>query len=161
MNNKKVCEYINTLDANKKYLAEEFVKSGLGQTTGGYLGNVRAEDIPNTETSQKQHFLNYYGNENISDKKPTFSYLRCPQLILFIAEVFGVPDKALNAAYDIIQDYEQKGKIINTTKNGNYLWGKEVFREFKNALKIGEVNKIIRDNDNIGDIKKEVEKLFK
>lgn len=106
-------------------------------------------------------FLNYYGNENISDKKPTFSYLRRPQLLLFIAEVFGVPDSALDKAYNIIQNYEQKGKIINTPKNGNYLWGKEVFREFKNALKTGEVNKIIRDNDNIGDIKKEAEKLFK
>lgn len=154
MNNKDVCNYISQLPehkTDKDYYAERIVKNGLGQTTGGYIeAGIK---------SQKDHFRYYYGN--IPDKKPTYNYLRCPQLILFIAEVFEVPDDALEKAYNLIKEYEKNEKSIKTLKNGNYFWGKQIFIDFKKALKIGEVNKIICNKDNIEKIKEEVKELFK
>ncbi|MBR5683384.1 MAG: hypothetical protein IKW96_08965 [Ruminococcus sp.] len=162
MNNKDICDYISKLPehkTDKDYYAEEFVKNGLGQTTGGYLGNVEPDEIPKIGITQKKHFQGYYGN--IPDKKPTYNYLRCPQLILFIAEAFGVPPSTLKATYDLIEKYEKDKNLIKTRKHGNYLWGEQVFRDFKSTLKIGEVNRIIRNNNNIEDIKEKVKELFK
>ena len=107
MNNREVCEYVKGLDAQKndmgkEYIAEKCVSEGYGQTCGGYLKGKNINAF-----SQKEHFLSYYGSEKKKDKLPSYSYLRCPQLLLFIAEIAGMPKEKLEEAYNIIIKYFQ------------------------------------------------------
>ena len=155
MKNKGVCEFITTIKNEDKFLSEKFVKAGLGQTTGGYLG----KNGEGPRKTQKQHFLDYYSGS--LDRMPSYNMLRCPQLILFVAEVFGVPAVFLNKAYkDFEKSEKAKGTINKRDKNGNYFWGTEEFRHFKKTLRIGEVNKIIKNRDDIEEIKNDVSRLF-
>ena len=84
MNNREVCECVKTIDLHKeRYFSEICVEEGYGQTWGGYLTSGKT-------LSQKDHFLQYYGREDMAEKMPSYTYLRCPQLLLFIAEAAGV-----------------------------------------------------------------------
>jgi hypothetical protein len=126
MNNGEVCDYVRrTIDPHKnKYIADSCVKEGYGQSCGGYLKDCNKKYI-----SQKEHFLNYYDDK--AEKPPTYSYLRCPQLLLFIA---GVSRKSLEKAYETVKNYEDANKLKDDEKNGNYMWGKQAFREFKSKI---------------------------
>ncbi|MGB4661872.1 MAG: hypothetical protein WBI07_22045, partial [Mobilitalea sp.] len=104
MNNGKVCEYVRTIEPHKNNIGEEYisdlcVKQGYGQSYGGYLKTCKNDDIKLAEPSQKEHFLNYYGDK--AEKLPTYYYLRCPQLLLFISEIAGVSSKSLDDAYKV------------------------------------------------------------
>lgn len=161
MNNRQVCDYVKTLKEhklNQDYVCDSFVKSGYGQTTGGYIVLAKVVDFPNAEPSQKEHFLDYYGK--IPDKLPTYSYLRCPQLILFIAEISGVPHEVLTRATNIIMQYEDKNDLTGSNdKSGNYLWGKQVFRDFKYELKFSQIVRIIKYSNDWGTIFEQVKNL--
>ena len=89
MNNRKVCEYISKI-SEREYLADLCVKQGYGQSCGGYLTSYSKDNSILTRPSEKRHFLNYYGNEKNAERNPTYYYLRCPQLLLFIAEIAGI-----------------------------------------------------------------------
>ena len=105
MNNREVCEYIKTIDLlqnhKERYFSEICVEEGCGQTCGGYLTSGKT-------LSQKDHFLQYYGREDMAEKMPSYTYLRCPQLLLFIAEAAGVSREKIESAYNELKQYEDK-----------------------------------------------------
>ena len=162
MNNGKVCEYVRTLEPHKNNIGEEYisdlcVKEGYGQSCGGYLNTCKKDDIKLAEPSQKEHFLNYYGDK--IEKLPNYYYLRCPQLLLFIAEIAGVSSKSLEEAYKIVKDYENANKLRNKDKNANYMWGKQAFREFKSKIHFTDVVTIIRNSENWDEVREKSMKL--
>ncbi len=156
MNNGDVCRYIQTLD-KKRFLADKFVQNGFGQTSGGYLGKGGRKK----EVTQKQHFLDYYSGI-LNKKMPSYNRLRCPQLILYVAEAFGVPEEILNKAYKEFAESEIANRTVyKDNKDGNYFWGTDEFRQLKKTLKIGAVNRIIKEYSDIKEIKNNVARLFK
>lgn len=162
MNNGKVCEYVRTIESHKnnignEYIADLCVKQGYGQSCGGYLKTYKKDDMKLAEPSQKEHFLNYYGDK--AEKLPTYFYLRCPQLLLFIAEIAGVSSISLEAAYKVVSDYENDNKLRNKEKNANYMWGTQAFRDFKSQIHIRDVVKIIRNAENWDEVKERTMKL--
>nr|WP_308743435.1 hypothetical protein [uncultured Anaerocolumna sp.] len=164
MNNREVCEYVNTLEPHnnnngEEYISDLCVKQGYGQSCGGYLKTCKKDDIKLAEPSQKQHFLNYYGDKCMAEKLPTYYYLRCPQLLLFIAEIAGVSRENLKNAYTIVKEYENANKIRNKEKNANYMWRKQAFRDFKLKIHISEVVRIIRTAENWEEVRNRTEKL--
>ena len=158
MNNRTVCEAISKLK-EKQYIADKCVKEGYGQNCGGYLGSGLKKASKVAGPSEKEHFLSYYGREEIAEKNPTYQYLRCPQLLLFIAEAAGVSKENLEKAYCILKEYEKANHLEGTEKSGNYMWGKEAFGEFKRQLQISNVVKIIKAANSWDEVVKEVEKL--
>lgn len=160
MNNQQVCNYVRDLDASKtKYLADIWVDNGYGQSCGGYLSAYEYNGVEPKTPSQKDHFLGYYKkNQNLSI---TYHYLRCPQLLLFVAEIAGVPKNCLVTAMDYLAEYESKSNIAKTKdKNGNYMWGKPEFRVFKSMLHISDVVKIIKRAENWDEVLRDT-KIFK
>lgn len=162
MNNKEVCEYVCTLDPHKnnieeKYISDLCVEEGYGQSCGGYLTTCKKDSIKLDEISQKDHFLNYYSDKGVGF--PTYHYLRCPQLLLFIAEIAGVSRENLKKAYRIVKGYENSNQLRNKDKNGNYMWGKQAFREFKSQTHINDVVKIIRKAENWDEVRIRTRKL--
>lgn len=158
MNNRKVCEYISKI-SEREYLADLCVKQGYGQSCGGYLTSYSKDNSILTRPSEKMHFLNYYGNEKNAERNPTYYYLRCPQLLLFIAEIAGISKHRLDKAYNILKKYEDENMLRSTEKNGNYIWGKQEFRDFKAQLQINAVAKIIRVSMTWDEVKAEVANL--
>ncbi|MCW6110142.1 ORF6N domain-containing protein [Clostridium sporogenes] len=155
MNNGKVCEYVRTIEPHKNNFGEEYisdlcVKQGYGQSCGGYLKTCKKDDIKLAEPSQKEHFLNYYDDK--AEKLPTYNKLRCPQLLLFIAEIAGVSKKSLKDAYKIVMDYENDNKLRYKEKNANYMLGKQALRDFKSQIHISEVISIIKNAENWNDV---------
>lgn len=157
MNNRAVCEAIRKLE-KEEYIADTCVSAGYGQNCGGYL-EVTSKKETASRPSEKEHFLSYYGREEIAEKNPTYQYLRCPQLLLFIAEVAGVSKEKLEKAYCILKDYEDKNKVKEKEKSGNYIWREDEFRAFKLQLQISDVVKIIKVSKDWDEVVKEVKKL--
>lgn len=157
----KICKVLDEVrrqheheNANgEMYVCDILVNAGYGQTTGGYRER-QVCDRP----SQKTHFLKYYGNKG--EKNPAFYYLRCPELLLFICELAGVPRDTLEVAAKVISDYEDEYELLNTAKSGNYVWGKQVFRDFKKELKLTSVVRIIRTESEWIDVRSKITKLF-
>lgn len=158
MNNRKVCEYISKM-SEREYLADLCVKQGYGQSCGGCLASYSKDNLILMRPSEKMHFLNYYGNKKNVERNPTYYYLRCPQLLLFIAEIAGISKHRLDKAYNILKIYEDENMLRNTEKNGNYMWGKQEFRDFKSQLQINIVTKIIRVSRTWEEVKAEVANL--
>lgn len=162
MLNKEICQFIQSVndrfnEDRVEYVAERCVREGYGQTIGGYL------DKNGKHMTQKEHFLYYYGSEKNKQKEPYYYFLRCPQLLLFVAEVMGVERVRIEKAYDILKSYEDKLKIRKKEKNGNYMYqyeqGKEIFRDFKSELLIADINRLVKLADTIWDAKSEIQKL--
>lgn len=145
-----MCEIVRNLE-DKEYFADCLTKQNWGQTSGGYLCGYEDED---REPTQKEHFLSYYSKKQ---DKITYAYLRCPQLILFIAEVMGVPHNILEAAAEKITEFDKK---YQGEKNGNYLWGEKAFGEFKKILFFSDVCKAIKCSEDEDEAKEKVSKLF-
>lgn len=149
MKNGEVCKFIKKSQKNKEYLADKCVREGYGQSSGGYLISSSNKKIKTDTPSQKEHFLSYYGVKGKPDKFPSYNYLRCPQLLLFIAEVAGVSQNRLEQACEILKKYENdKGLRYTTEKNGNYIWKEHEFKELKKQLQISQLVKIIREENN-------------
>ena len=148
MINAQVCDFLKSIPNEGKYIANMCVVEGYGQSSGGYL-NASANKPLSYAPSQKEHFLNYYGSKRCLNKPPSYHYLRCPQLLLFVAEVAGVSQNRLEKAYEILKKHENdKGLRGTSEKNGNYIWKESVFKEFKEELQISRLVKIIREVNN-------------
>ena len=151
MINVQVGDFLKSIPNERKYIADICVIEGYGQSSGGYL-NASANKSLSYAPSQKEHFLNYYGSKSMLSKLPSYHYLRCPQLLLFIAEVAevaGVSQNRLERAYEILKKHENdKGLRGITEKNGNYIWKEPVFKKFKEQLQISQLVKIIREENN-------------
>lgn len=162
MINRDVCEYVSSIEPHKNDKGEEYisnlcVKESYGQTCGGYLKDCKKIDTKLAEPSQQEHFLYYYCNK--AKMPPTYYYLRCPQLLLFIAEIAGIPRENLKSAYKILQDYENNNELAGKEKNGNYMWGKQAFRDFKSQIYISELVKIIKGAENWNEVRARVKDL--
>lgn len=153
MNNREVCESIRKNKSNTS-ISDTCVEHGYGQTCGGYLKR-RDKSLP----SEKEHFLNYYSNKRNAEKFPTYYRLRCPQLLLYIAEIAGVSQKSLEAAYGVLIDYEEKNNLRNTEKGGNYIWREKEFSEFKEVLKINDIVTIIRNAKTWDEVQEKASQL--
>ena len=88
-----------------------FVKEGYGQLSGGYIECSKCKkvkiDANTAEPNQKWHLLESYYREYDSkkDAKRCYSYLLCPELLLWIAEAAG---------FNIKNVAEEAKKIINS-----------------------------------------------
>lgn len=144
MNNQQVCECIKKIDdSGIEYIADKCVKNGYGQSCGGYLSDNKNLDVESEIPSEKEHFKSYY--EKLGSNKPTYNYLRCPQLLLYIAEVSGISSSYIEASYTILKEYEDSNSLRNSKKNGNYIWGKKILKDIKLELRISEVVKVINE----------------
>lgn len=161
MNNREVCKYVQTISLynnDQKYIGDTCVDQGYGQSCGGYL--TTNSKSPNTEKiMQKEHFLRYYGREIMAEKLPSYGYLRCPQLLLFIAEIAGLSRERLDNAYEIIKNYEEQNYLNGTAKNGNYLWGNPIFGDFKQELCIPAIVRIIKKSESWDEVMKQIRNL--
>lgn len=160
MNNAAVCKIIKELECKnlvKTQYSEQCVKEGYGQTCGGYLNQCKKSAVNPIDISQTMHFITYYGTK--PDKMPTYQYLRCPQLLLFIAENAGLQKKYLVKGYEIVKKYEDDNKLKFTNKNANYMWGQQAFRNFKLELHVKDLVKIIKESSNWKDVVAQVEQL--
>lgn len=164
MNNREVCEYVRKLDVNKncegkEYISDLCVKQGYGQTCGGYLKAYSIDDLKQEIPSQKEHFLSYYSHKNRIDNMPTYDRLRCPQLLLFIAEIAGISKEILIDAFNIVKNYEEENNIKNKMKDGNYMCRSKQYGDFKKKLHISSLVNIIRKSENWDEVIEKVKKL--
>ncbi len=143
MKNGEVCEYVYILKKNmpKEYIADGLTREEYGQSVGGYFKANRGRL---GETAQGVHILQ------------ADHFLRCPQLILFIAEIAGASSECIENAYGMLKQYEDNNNLRYSLKSGNYIWGKEVLNTFKAELKFKEIVKIIKEADNWDDVRKQV-----
>ena len=160
MNNKAVCEYVEKMKPiESEYFAEKLVNTGYGQTCGGYLQGIRRKEAIEKRTSQREHFLSYYGSEKKKDKSPSYNYLRCPQLLLFIAEIAGVQKEKLEEAYNIITKYEDEHDLKGKEKDANYIYRECGFKDLKKVLQISMIVKIINESDYWCEVREKVSLL--
>lgn len=154
MNNGEICRYVRALDYDRKrYVCELCVDEGYGQTCGGYLESNA------TISTQKEHFLGYYGGGDKVERAPSYHFLRCPQLLLFIAEIAGVSRKRVEDAYEKLKKYEEEEGKKNTDKNGNYIWGKQILRDIKEQLCISAVVKILKESTSWDEVEAQTREL--
>ncbi len=146
-----ILNYVKSVDTSKFSIAEDFVAAGYGQTKGGYM-----KQKPHRKPSQLEHFVNYYDDKR--DKLPSFASLWCPELMLFIAEIFEVPRENIVKARDIVAAYEDEYDLRNTEKKATYLSPQitrsNVLSRFKKALKIYELNEILKNSSTIEEAKR-------
>ncbi len=159
MNIGDVCKIVKELkDEGHKYIADECVRKGYGQTCGGYLS---LKNTKPTFITQKAHFLSYYDNLDMQSNRPTFHFLRCPQLLLFIAEFSGVPESKIKDAYKLLKEYEKNNGLYKTNKSGNYLWDRNdgFLSKFKGKLGIYSLAKTIDKASNWDEVKEQIKGL--
>ncbi|MCD7810848.1 MAG: hypothetical protein LUG91_03185 [Ruminococcus sp.] len=142
---KEVNDYLKK-NANKdEYEADKLVNDGYGQTKGGYRDNAQKFNIK--DITQKWHFTeSYYKSIKDTNKKPTFFYLRCPELLIWIAEVAGLNNDLIQKAIDHVKKFEKGNNLVGTEKSGNYFCSG--LQDLKNILHIYELNKIIGESVN-------------
>lgn len=166
---------INFSDVNEcKFLADKLSFMGYGQNAEGYFGH---KNVPNP--SQRFHLeqaffaVKFDNAENNIDKEfikdCKFYGIRCPQLILWIAEIVQIPESVLKDAYNYIvkaedELFHKKGikkgllgadKYWETmTQNSNI-----TLSEFKTKLKYPEICKIIKSANNWEEIISNCQKL--
>jgi len=150
MTNKEVCNYISKIENVNDFYAEQLVREGYGQNIGGYL----AENT-NRKPTQQEHFISYYQNK----EKVTYQYLRCPQLLIFIAEAAGLSKERIKNACSHLKDYENNKKIKCENKNGNYIWRKCILRCIKSDIEISNIVKIIKESNTWDEVQEKVGKL--
>ena len=105
-------------------ISDAFVKEGWGQaeTSGntGYIAEVRSnpdiEILPQlAEPNQKWHFLELYVKEKSPElpAKAAYSRIKCPELLLWMAEAAGVDKErvmeAKNAAINVMKEKRKAG----------------------------------------------------
>ena len=156
MKNKEILDYIsNNINNISEFISEECTANGYGQNAGGYY----LDAIKDKKRNQQKHFIHYYSK--FPDKYPSYSYLRCPQLLLFIAEAFGLNKDYITTAFDQLKKFEYENKLQYTQKNGNYIFekNKDVLKEIKITLKISKLTRILKNAQSIDDAKIQIKKL--
>lgn len=150
-------------------ICDQIVIEGLGQTKGGYF-ETACEPRYNkqvirekAEPSQQFHFFSYYIDAKInrSEKKPTYDSLKCPQLIMYIAEMAGLDAKFIDKAFNFLKDFEEKRGLKETEKGATYLEKIEgnPSEVFKFILHISDIQKIITKSNSYEEIVKKVSRL--
>lgn len=163
MNNKDFWNSIKKYGGHRNRSDDELVcdmmvKEGLGQTVGGYFEVAeypkykRIIDRSKAEPSQAFHFFEYYIDDeknNRSDKKPSYNSLKCPQLIMYIAEMAGLDRQILLECLEFIKKIEENARLVDTKKEGNYLEKIKLnncdncLKEYRTMIHIREIQNII------------------
>lgn len=163
MNNKDFWNSIKKYGGHRNRSDDELVcdmmvKEGLGQTVGGYFEAAedpkykRIIDKSKAEPSQAFHFFEYYiddENNNRSDKKPSYNSLKCPQLIMYIAEMAGLDRQILLECLEFIKKIEENARLVDAKKEGNYLEKIKLnncdncLKEYRTMIHIREIQNII------------------
>ena len=163
MNNKDFWNSIKEYDEHTnrhddELVCDMMVKEGLAQTEGGYFEVAeypkykRIIDRSKAEPSQAFHFFEYYIDDeknNRLDKKPSYNSLKCPQLIMYIAEMAGLNRQILLECLEFIKKIEENANLVGTKKKGNYLEKIKVnncdncLKEYRLMIHIREIQDII------------------
>jgi len=177
MNNEEFWDSIKKYNEHKNpddgdLFCDQMVKEGLGQTVGGYFDIAKKTkynkiiDNSIAEPSQAFHFQEYYiDNENNKGKNPTYSSLKCPQLIMYIAEMAGLKREILVYSLKLIRTIEEEKNLVGKDKGGGYLEklklddGTNELSEFKNKIHIAEINDIIKQASSYKEITDAVSKI--
>lgn len=149
-------EYYFTSKNKSLKEADQLTKDGYGQSNrnGGYLKKFEAwkkkeKIFDDVQATQHWHLICSWGElEN-----PQIFRLKCPQLMIYIAEICGWSKKCIENAVEELKKYEDGKKLRNTSnKGGNYL---EVKAEgsnitqaylFKESLRYNHLCKIIDES---------------
>lgn len=174
MNNLEFWNAIKKFDEHKNHYEKELVCDrivieGLGQTKGGYF-ETACEPRYNkqvirekAEPSQQFHFFSYYIDAEInrSEKKPTYASLKCPQLIMYIAEMVGLDKKCVIKAFNFLKDFEEERGLQTLEKGATYLEKKKgnPSEVFKDILHISEIQTIITKSSSYEEIVRKVSRL--
>lgn len=167
---KKFDEHKNLYE--KELVCDQIVIEGLGQTKGGYF-ETACEPRYNkqvirkkAEPSQQFHFFSYYidyidPKMNRSEKMPTYANLKCPQLIMYVAEMAGLDAKIVDEAFKFLKDFEEKRGLKETEKGATYLEKIEgkPSEVFKDILHISEIQTIISKSSSYEEIVGKVSRL--
>ena len=150
---------------------------GYGQTVSGsnhdpYPNPVHYRHGDRTMMSEFEHFtvcyLQYLGNDDQRywHQNADYRNIRCPQLVMFIAETAGLHRERCLESYHLIQAYENNAGIRDTEKNANYLYhtpegkknpeGRDAFTKFKEILKFKDINDSIRDAESWDEVMSKV-----
>ena len=174
MNNLEFWNAIKKFDEHKnadgkELTCDKLVKNGFGQTINGYFETARETRYnkqvirEKAEPSQQFHFFSYYIDAKInrSEKKPTYASLKCPQLIMYVAEMAGLDTKIVDKAFNFLKDFEEKRGLKETEKGATYL--EKIERNpsevFKFILHISDIQNIITESSSYEEIVKEVSRL--
>ncbi len=156
MTKKEVKEYLEKNANESVYKADELSKDGYGQTVGGYHDEARKRNVENP--TQKWHFtVSYYEYTKNVERTPTYNRLHCPELLIWIAEVAGLNEAIILRVKDILINFENENHLKGKEKNGRYITPIE--KDFKKALHINEINRIIRDSKNWTDVMEKVSSI--
>ena len=175
MNNLEFWNAIKKFDEHKnpygkELVCDQIVIEGLGQTKGGYF-ETACEPRYNkqvirekAEPSQQFHFFSYYIDPkkmNRSEKMPTYANLKCPQLIMYVAEMAGLDAKIVDKAFNFLKDFEEKRGLKETEKGATYLEKIEgnPSEVFKDILHISEIQTIITKSSSYEEIVRKVSRL--
>lgn len=177
MNNKEfwnlIKKYKHRNRNNDELVCDMMVKGGFGQTVGGYFEVAeypkykRKIDPSNAEPSQAFHFFEYYIDNNRSEKKPSYNSLKCPQLIMYIAEMAGLNRQILLEGLEFIKKIENKTILVDTEKGGNYLEKIKLndrdncLKEYRTMIHIREIQNIISKETSYEEIVKRVSSIAK
>lgn len=177
MNNKDFWNSIKEYDEHTnrhddELVCDMMVKKGLGQTVDGYFEVAKCPkykriiDKSKAEPSQAFHFFEYYIDDeknNRSDKKPSYNSLKCPQLIMYIAEMAGLNRQILLECLEFIKKIEENENLVDTkNKGGNYLEKIKVnndenrLEEFKKKIHISEIQSIISEETSYEEVVQKV-----
>jgi hypothetical protein len=163
---------INFSDVNEcEFLADKLSFMGYGQNAEGYF---KHGNVPNP--SQKFHLAEAYFEYKFSKMKDKECFkdcelgrIRCPQLMLWIAEIVQIPESVLKDAYNYIvkaedELFHKKGikkgllgadKYWDTMRQNSNI----TLSEFKTKLKYTEICKIIKSSNNWEEIISNCQKL--
>ena len=145
MTKKQINEHLLKNATEVEYKADKLTKEGYGQTIGGYHETARKKGIRKEEPlSQKWHFtVSYYEYMKNIDTKPTYSQLKCPELLIWIAEVTGLKDSLIDEAIALVKDFEDKNHSVGQKKGADYF--APIIGELKKTLHIQEINRVLGD----------------
>ncbi|WP_247933204.1 hypothetical protein [Streptococcus mitis] len=174
MNNRDFWNSINKTNEHRNCNGDELVcdmmvKEGLGQTVDGYFEVAKYPkynkiiDTTRAEPSQAFHFFEYYIDDekcNRSDKKPSYNQLKCPQLIMYIAEMAGLDRKILLECLEYVREIEKDNSLTGSEKKANYLGGNSLM-EFKKKIHICEIQSIISAANSYDEIVQQVSLIGK
>jgi len=105
-------EIIEFYEGKKKHycISDSFVKSGYQQKKGGYIDYAKKAYSKEVEPSQKWHFIEAYASKKDRDDKFYYGRLKCPELLLWMAEAAGVDIEIIKQAEKKAMDVINKGE---------------------------------------------------
>ena len=149
-------------DVNEcEFYADKLSFEGYGQNTGGYIG-YKGVNNP----SQKFHLITAYFQYNFDrNRRCCLNRVKCPQIILWIAEIVGIDKDRIIEGYNYIRKAEDKlfkenpKGLLKVTEYWKTMENLININEFKNILQYKQICKMINDSKNWEDVIKNCSEL--